>query len=70
MRRIGEGRGQQGAGRLGQIRRSIPRQTLQIEREPITTGRRFAARLQEGVANGDRHARGHVQAMIGSTRPQ
>ena len=51
-----------------QIRRSVPGPALQIERNADHHRPAFAARLQERVAYRDRHALGHVQAVIGSAR--
>ena len=68
MRRNRRRARQQFARGPGQIRRSVPGPVLQIERNTDHHGPTFAARLQECVAYRNRHALGHVQAVIGGTR--
>ena len=68
MRRHRRRARQQLARGRGQIRRSVPGPVLQIERNADHHRPAFAARLQECVAYRDRHALGHVQAVIGGAR--
>ncbi len=68
MRRNRRGARQQLVRGRGQIRRPVPGPVLQIERNADHHRPALAARLQEGVADRDRHALGHVQAMIGGAR--